>query len=155
MPVHERLVNSKNQWLGSKLFRPWEFVVPLSGKEIVWPGIVLIQMEKVAPDKPMSLSTFNGDIDITWLAAIKATATVKMETQQGSIDSDFDLDKNPRQPTDEDGRKEGGKYRIVSIKASWAALTATELKSTSRRSTGASVSGKENAPMSQSPLEDC
>jgi len=121
----------------------------------VWPGIVLIQMEKVAPDKPMSLSTFNGDIDITWLAAIKATATVKMETQQGSIDSDFDLDKNPRQPTDEDGRKEGGKYRIVSIKASWAALTATELKSTSRRSTGASVSGKENAPMSQSPLEDC
>ena len=76
-------------------------------------GAVVTQMEKVTPDKPMSFSTLNGDIDVTLPAAIKAT--VKMETQQGSIYSDFniDLDKNPRQPTVEDGRKEGGKYRIV------------------------------------------
>jgi len=76
-------------------------------------GAVVTQMEKVTPDKPMSFSTLNGDIDVTLPAVIKAT--VKIETQQGSIYSDFDidLDKNPRQPTVEDGRKEGGKYRIV------------------------------------------
>jgi len=46
-------------------------------------GAVVTQMEKVTPDKPMSFSTLNGDIDVTLPAVIKAT--VKIETQQGSI----------------------------------------------------------------------
>jgi DUF4097 and DUF4098 domain-containing protein YvlB len=76
-------------------------------------GEVVIQMDKVTPDKSMSFSTLNGDIDVTLPPDIKAK--VKLETQNGSIYSDFEigLEKNPRPPSVEDGRKEGGKYRIV------------------------------------------
>ena len=76
-------------------------------------GEVVTQMDKVTPDKPMSFSTMNGDIDVTLPPDIKAK--VKLETQNGSIYSDFEigLEKNPRPPGVEDGRKEGGRYRIV------------------------------------------
>ncbi len=102
-------------------------------------GAVVTQMEKVTPDKPMSFSTLNGDIDVTLPAVIKAT--VKIETQQGSIYSDFDidLDKNPRQPTVEDGRKEGGKYRIVFDKGVVGSINGGGPKSSSRRSTEAFI----------------
>lgn len=75
-------------------------------------GEVLIHMEKITPDKPMSFSTLNGDIDVTLPPDIKAN--VKLETQNGSIYSDFEigLDKNPRPPTVVDGRKDGGTYQI-------------------------------------------
>jgi DUF4097 and DUF4098 domain-containing protein YvlB len=75
-------------------------------------GEVLTQMDKVTPDKPMSFSTLNGDIDVTLPLDIKAK--VRLETQNGAIYSDFEigLDRNPRPPTVEDGRKEGGKHRI-------------------------------------------
>jgi len=76
-------------------------------------GEVRTQMDRVAPDKPMSFSTLNGDIDVTFPPDIKAK--VKLETQNGAIYSDFEigLDRNPRPPTVEDGRKDGGRYRIV------------------------------------------
>ena len=76
-------------------------------------GEVTIQMDKVTPDKPMSFSTLNGDIDVTVPPDLKAK--VKLETQNGAIYSDFEisLDRTARPPTVEDGRKEGGKYRIV------------------------------------------
>ena len=76
-------------------------------------GEVLTQMEKVTPDKPMSFSTLNGDIDVTLPSDLKAK--VKLETQNGEIYSDFEigLERSPRPPAVEDGRKEGGKYRIV------------------------------------------
>ena len=75
-------------------------------------GEVLTQMDKVTPDKPMSFSTLNADIDVTLPPDIKAK--VKLETQNGAIYSDFEigLDRNPRPPAVEDGRKEGGRYRI-------------------------------------------
>ena len=76
-------------------------------------GEVRTQMDRVTPDKPMSFSTLNGDIDVTLPPDIKAK--VKLETQNGAIYSDFEigLDKNPRPPTLEDGRKDGGRLRIV------------------------------------------
>jgi len=76
-------------------------------------GEVVTQMDKVTPDKPMSFSTLNGDIDVTLPPQTKAN--VKLESQNGNIYSDFEIgfDKTPRQPTVEDGRKEGGRYRIV------------------------------------------
>ncbi len=80
-------------------------------------GAVRVNLEKVTPDKPMSFSTMNGDIEVTLPGDTKTT--VKMETQNGSIYSDFDiaLTPGPRQPTVEDGRKDGGKYRVVIEKA--------------------------------------
>jgi hypothetical protein len=76
-------------------------------------GDVLTQMDKVSPDKPMSFSTLNGDIDVMLPPDIKVK--VKLETQNGAIYSDFDinLDRNARPPSVEDGRDGGGKYRIV------------------------------------------
>ena len=76
-------------------------------------GEVRIQMDQVTPDKPMSFSTLNGDIDVTLPADVKAR--VKLETQNGAIYSDFEigLEKNPGLPSVEDGRKDGGRYRIV------------------------------------------
>ena len=76
-------------------------------------GEVTTQMDRVTPEKPMSFSTLNGDIDVTLPPDIKAK--VKLETQNGAIYSDFEisLDRTGRAPTVEDGRKDGGKYRIV------------------------------------------
>jgi len=76
-------------------------------------GEVTTRMDKVTPDKPMSFSTLNSDIDVTLPSDIKAK--VKLETQNGAIYSDFEisLDRTGRPPTVEDGRKDGGKYRIV------------------------------------------
>jgi DUF4097 and DUF4098 domain-containing protein YvlB len=59
----------------------------------------------------MSFSTLNGDIDVTLPPAIKAR--VELETQNGRIESDFEIGLDRRQPSVEDGRKGGGKYRIV------------------------------------------
>src|SRR6266571_514027 len=50
-------------------------------------GEVVTQMDKVTPDKPMSFSTLNGDIDVTLPVNIKAN--VKLETQNGAIYTDF------------------------------------------------------------------
>jgi len=76
-------------------------------------GEVRTQMDRVTPDKPMSFSTLNGDIDVTFPQNIKAK--VKLETQNGAIYSDFEIgvEKNAGPPSVEDGRKDGGKYRIV------------------------------------------
>jgi DUF4097 and DUF4098 domain-containing protein YvlB len=74
-------------------------------------GKVLAQLSKVTADKPMSFSTLNGDIDVTLPPDIKAK--VKLETQNGRIESDFEIGLDRRQPSVQDGRKASGKYRIV------------------------------------------
>ena len=65
-------------------------------------GEVVTQMDKVTPDKPMSFSTLNGDIDVTLPPQTKAN--VKLESQNGNIYSDFEIgfDKAPRPPSVED-----------------------------------------------------
>jgi len=74
-------------------------------------GDVTVNFAKVAPDKPMSFSTWNGDIDVTFPADIKAN--VKMKSERGDIYSDYEI-KITATPASavEDKRKEGGKYRI-------------------------------------------
>jgi len=74
-------------------------------------GDVTVNFTKVTPEKPMSFSTWNGDVDVTFPADIKAS--VKMKSQQGEIYSDFEI-KITATPASvvEDKRKEGGKYRI-------------------------------------------
>ena len=59
---------------------------------------VNVNLDRVTPDKPKSFSTPNGDIDVTLPPDTKAT--VKMETQNGSIFSDFEIQMNasPREP---------------------------------------------------------
>lgn len=74
-------------------------------------GRVLITLDKATPDKPMSFSSLNGDIDVTLPG--DARGTVRMKTDHGEIFSDFDVKLNPAAaPVIEDGRSKGGKYRV-------------------------------------------
>lgn len=75
-------------------------------------GEIKVTFLKVTPDKPMSFSTMNGDIDLTLPADIKAT--LKMKSDRGNIYSDFDVNLvQTQQKKEADERKEGGKYRIT------------------------------------------
>ncbi|MGZ4836078.1 MAG: DUF4097 family beta strand repeat-containing protein [Terriglobales bacterium] len=75
-------------------------------------GKILASVNSVTPDKAMSFSTMNGEIDVTLPASIKAN--VKLKTDHGDIFTDFDvkLDSTARPPQVEDNRKKGGKYRV-------------------------------------------
>jgi len=75
-------------------------------------GKVVVTLDRITPDKPMSFSSLNGDIDVTLPGDIKAR--VKMKSDNGEIYSDFDvkLDASARQPVVEDQRSEHGKYRV-------------------------------------------
>jgi len=74
-------------------------------------GDVTVTMTRVTPDKPMSFSSMNGDVDVTLPADIKAN--VKMKSQQGEIYSDFDITLKPVPQKAEEVSKSGkGKYRI-------------------------------------------
>lgn len=53
-------------------------------------GEIKVTFDKVTEGAPMSYSTFNGDIDVTFPAAIKNS--VKVKTERGSIYSGFDVE---------------------------------------------------------------
>jgi putative adhesin len=75
-------------------------------------GIVKVVMVGVEANKPMSFSSLNGDIDVTFPADIKAN--VSMKSDNGEIYSDFDIkiDSNAAKPGTEEERGKGGKYKI-------------------------------------------
>ena len=84
-------------------------------------GDVTVTMTRVTPDKPMSFSSMNGDIDVTLPADIKAN--VKMKSQQGEIYSDFDITLKPVPQKAEEVSKSGkGKYRISFEKNIYGAI---------------------------------
>src|SRR5947209_7716320 len=85
-------------------------------------GKVQASLDKVTPDKAMSFSTLNGDIDVVLPADTKAR--VKMKSDNGEIYSDFDirLDASGRQPVVEDNRSGKGKYRVRFEKAMYGAI---------------------------------
>lgn len=62
--------------------------------------------------KPMAFSSLNGDIDVTLPADVKANVSIKSD--RGDVFSDFDVQLQAAQPQQvvEDGRKDGGKYRV-------------------------------------------
>src|ERR1044071_3046690 len=75
-------------------------------------GKILASINSVTPDKPMSFSTMNGEIDVTLPASLKAN--LKLKTEHGDIFTDFDmkLDAKAPAPTVEDNRKRGGRDRV-------------------------------------------
>lgn len=77
---------------------------------------VRVVFAKVEPGKAMSFSSLNGDIDVTFPPTVKAT--ISMKSDNGEIYSDFDINLEPTtRRLEEDGRREGGKYRIRVEKA--------------------------------------
>ena len=75
-------------------------------------GEILVTLSRVTPDKPMSFSTMNGDIDVTFPSDVKAA--VRLKSQQGDIYSDFDVSLKPtaQKPAEEAVKSGKGKYRI-------------------------------------------
>jgi hypothetical protein len=73
---------------------------------------VLVTFDKVAPEKAMSFSTMNGDIDVTFPNNIKAN--VEMKTNNGEIYTDYDikLQEKPRKIIEKNTGRKGGKYQI-------------------------------------------
>ena len=67
--------------------------------------------------QPMAFSSLNGEIDVTFPADLKANLTLKSD--RGEIFTDFDVQMQaaPVQQIVEDGRKQGGKYRVRIDKA--------------------------------------
>lgn len=96
----------------------------ISGSAIVHAlnGKVVASLDKVTPDKPMSFSSLNGDIDVTLPADVKAR--IKLKSDNGEIYSDFDvkLDSSARQPVVEDSRSDRGRHRIRFDRATYGTI---------------------------------
>jgi DUF4097 and DUF4098 domain-containing protein YvlB len=75
-------------------------------------GNVKVSMVSIEPNKPMSFSSLNGDIDVSFPPDLKANASMK--TDNGEIFSDFDIkiEATAVQPVAGDARGKGGKFRI-------------------------------------------
>ena len=60
-------------------------------------GEVKVTLRQVTPEKPMSFTSFNGDVDVTLPANTKAN--LKMRTDHGEVLTDFDVQIQQRPPT--------------------------------------------------------
>jgi hypothetical protein len=72
-------------------------------------GEIKVVLTRIDSSKAMAFSSFNGDVDVSLPAALKAN--VRLRSDQGEIYSDFDvaLDRNPPQVREE---RSGSRYRI-------------------------------------------
>lgn len=82
-------------------------IVNVSGSVVAYSmnGKVTASLNTVMPDKAMSFSTMNGDIDVTLPAAIKAN--VKMKTDRGDMFTDFDIQLDAQRQSVTDKDKDG------------------------------------------------
>ena len=73
---------------------------------------LIVTMDNVFPDKAMSFSTLNGDIDVVFPANLKANVNLKADN--GDIYSDFEiqLSREPKKVVEENTRSTGGKYKV-------------------------------------------
>lgn len=77
---------------------------------------ITVSFAKVEPDKAMSFVSWNGDVDVTFPPEVRAKA--KMKTNNGEVYSDFEVKlEAAANRVEEDGRKEGGKYKLKVEKA--------------------------------------
>jgi hypothetical protein len=73
-------------------------------------GALKVAMDRVDPAKPMSFSTFNGPIDVTFPADLKAN--IKLKTNHGDVFSDFDIKITGYHPITEKNNTPDGKFRV-------------------------------------------
>jgi hypothetical protein len=80
-------------------------------------GDITVVLTEVSPDKPMSFSSMNGNIDVTFPPTLKAS--IVMQSQNGEIYTDFDVKMDTRavEPIIQDARDKGGKYKVRIDKA--------------------------------------
>lgn len=73
-------------------------------------GEITVGFRSVDPQAPMAFSTFNGKVDVTLPATVKAN--VKLKAERGDIYTDFDVDITKGQPTATKSN-EGHMYRVT------------------------------------------
>jgi DUF4097 and DUF4098 domain-containing protein YvlB len=83
----------------------------ISGSAIAnsYNGEIKITFDKVTPDTPMSFTTYNGDVDLTFPPTVKFS--LKMKTNQGEILSGFDVNLVKSSPVQKKDEK-SGVYRV-------------------------------------------
>jgi putative adhesin len=72
-------------------------------------GPVVVTFRRLEPGKAMAFSSFNGNVDVTFPADLKAT--VRMRSDQGEIYSDWDVQLD-RRPAKIEAEREGGRQKI-------------------------------------------
>lgn len=79
-------------------------------------GRLVASFREVTPNRPMSFTTMNANVDLTLPA--NAKANLKMRTDNGEVYSDFDVQLKPNTPpVVEDNRSRGGRFRIETDKS--------------------------------------
>jgi len=74
-------------------------------------GSLVASLRDLTPNKPMSFTSMNANIDVTLPPATKAN--LKVRTDNGEAWSDFDIQLRPNSaPSIEDSRQRGGPFRI-------------------------------------------
>ena len=68
-------------------------------------GEIKVSFTSLTPNTPMAFTTFNGDVDVTFPANLKATA--KMRSDRGDLLTDFDMDVAKNQPKSTSDREDG------------------------------------------------
>ena len=86
-------------------------LINISGSAVVntTNGDIKVSFVTIKNNTPMAFSTFNGDVDITFPADLKAR--VKMKSDQGEIYTDFDMNISKSPPKIEN-KQESGEYKI-------------------------------------------
>ncbi len=89
----------------------------ISGSAVVQTvnGEIQVVFASVSPNKAMSFSSLNGDIDVTFPSSLKAN--VQMKSEQGEIYSDFDIRMQTAATNMEKNDSEKGKYKVTIEKA--------------------------------------
>ena len=79
-------------------------------------GRVLATFNRIDPQKPMSFSSMNGDVDVTFPAGL--TANVSFQSDHGEVHSDFEvqLQQNASGQVTEDRKENGGRYLLKTEK---------------------------------------
>jgi DUF4097 and DUF4098 domain-containing protein YvlB len=73
-------------------------------------GDIQAVLARIAPDKPMSFATFNGDVDVT--LPPDAKASLRLKSQEGDVYSDFDLALKAAPVKTEESGKSSGRFRV-------------------------------------------
>ena len=75
-------------------------------------GAILVTLDQVDPSKPMSFSTLNGDIDVTFPDNVRAN--LRLKTDNGEIYSDFDvkLEAGSHTLTSDSTQQQNGRYHL-------------------------------------------
>jgi DUF4097 and DUF4098 domain-containing protein YvlB len=81
-----------------------------------------VEFAGIDPDKDMSFSSFNGDVDVTFPASLKAV--VKLKTTRGDIYTDFDVKEteNADRVVKKNERSSGGKYQVSVDRSFWGTI---------------------------------